>query len=269
MLLWIALLSVLTLLIRWTGWADRAFFHPGRDTPPPPVGAEEVWFTNPEGERLHGWLLKPGGTFRPPVVVHCHGNAGTIDDHLPFSDFLVDHGFAVFIFDYRGYGRSASGKPSRTSIIQDAAAALDAVLARDDLDGQRVAMLGVSLGSVPASHIAASRPQVRALALVAPFSSWSGVASDHVPLIGRVLVRTGSDPVQAITELKAPLLLLHGDRDTIILAKHSERLAERARSAGVPTTLETVPGADHNDIMEFQAARTRLAEFLADTLNAP
>lgn len=270
MLIWIVILCSITLLVRWTGFADRAFFHPGRNTPPPPVGAEEIWFTNRDGHRLHGWLLKPAGIDRPPVVIHCHGNAGTIDDHLGFSDFLVEDGLAVFIFDYRGYGRSADHKPSRASIIEDTSAALDFVLTRSDLDLARVGLLGVSLGGVPASHVAASRAEVCALALVSPFSSWSGVARDHLPIIAGLLVQSGSDPMEAVAKLGSrPLFILHGDRDRIVRPHHGERLHQAASAAGVRATLRPVVGADHNDIMEFPEARAALVEFFATSLQNP
>jgi dipeptidyl aminopeptidase/acylaminoacyl peptidase len=270
-LAWIAVLGVTGLLLRISGCADRAFFHPSRDSPIAPPGVEEVTFKTSDGLRLHGWLLKPRSVpgQRFPVVIHCHGNAGNVENHAPFSEFLVDDGFAVLMFDYRGYGDSENASSTRATLVRDTQAALDYALLREDLDPHRIGVLGVSLGGVAASHLAADRPEIRSVALISPFTGWSDIADDHVPVLGRLLVRRGFDPMDAAVLLGTkPLLVMHGERDTVVPVAHGRRLVEAALSAGVGAQLFLLPGADHNDVMDGRIAREELARFFSQTLDS-
>jgi hypothetical protein len=261
---WAVGLLALGIVVRLGGCADRLFFQPTRGRPDPLPGVEEVEFRTADGVRLHGWLFKPA--VRPPagwpVVLHCHGNAGTIADHAGFSDFLPEAGFAVLLFDYRGYGGSDPAPPSRGALVQDAHAALDYALSRPDLDHTRIGVLGVSLGGAFASRLAADRPEVRALALISAFTGWADVASDHAPLVGRLLVRRGVDPITAVPGLgHRPLLIIHGRRDRVVPFAHGERLAAAARAAGVLTSVTLLDWAGHNDSMEDTDGRSALAGF--------
>lgn len=265
---WLVLLLLLGAVLRIGGCVDRLFFVPSRQAPAAPEGAEEVSFTAADGVRLHGWLLKPRAQPGPwPVVIHCHGNAGNIESHAPFSDFLVEHGVAVLLFDYRGYGRSDDVRPSRQGLVLDAHAALDFVLTRPDLDRGRIGVLGVSLGGAFASRLAAERAEVRSLALVSAFTGWSDIAADVVPFVGRLLVRRGTDPIDQVQRLgDRPLLLMHGRRDAVIPFRHADELAAAARSAGLAPEFVPIAGADHNDIMEHADAREALGGFYRRTL---
>lgn len=266
---WLLLLSALGAVLRIGGCLDRLFFVPSRQAPTLPPGAEEVSFTASDGVRLHGWLFKPPAPAPGPlpVVIHCHGNAGNIESHAPFSDFLVDQDLAVLLFDYRGYGRSDDIRPTREGLVLDARAALDFVLTRPDLDHGHIGVLGVSLGGAFASRLAAERPEVRSLALVSTFTAWGDMASDVVPFLGRLLVRRGTDPLDEIPKLRdCSLFLMHGRDDSIIPIRHSERLANAARLARLPLEFVPIAGADHNDIMEHAEAREALARFFRRTL---
>ena len=83
---------------------------------------EDIYFNTEDGKKLHGWLFPTKGP--SPVLLFCHGNAGNISHRLDNVRLLLDHGFQVFIFDYRGYGRSA-GRPSELGVYRDGLAAYD------------------------------------------------------------------------------------------------------------------------------------------------
>ena len=267
---WAAVLGVAGLLVRIGGCADRAFFHPSRTATTAPPGVEEVRFSTSDGLHLHGWLSKPLGASgqRLPVVIHCHGNAGNVENHAGFSEFLVNDGFAVLCVDTRGYGKSDDATPTRATLVRDAHAALDFVLSREDLDPQRIGVLGMSLGGVAGSFLASERAEIRSLALVSAFTAWGAVANDHVPIIGRLLVRSGFDPSDAVARLGAkPLLILHGERDAVVPVGHGRQLDETARAAGVEADLVVMPQADHNDILDSSTAQRALADFFSRTLS--
>jgi dipeptidyl aminopeptidase/acylaminoacyl peptidase len=267
---WAAGLGLIAGVLRLGGCADRLFFVPSREHPTTPPGVEDATFTTADGVRLHGWLMKPQtGTGPFPVIVHAHGNAGNVESHADFSRCLTRHGFAVLLFDYRGYGKSDPRTPTRDSLVTDTLAAIDFVASRSDQDPARLGVLGISLGGVPASAAAAERPIVRALALVTAYSSWARVAHDHMPVVGPILIGPGRDPIDAVENLgKRPLLLVHGMRDRVVPFHHVGRLADAARATGVPVEITEIPQADHNDIMDFAAYEASLAAFFTTHLGA-
>jgi len=244
-----------------------AFYVPSRDSFENPPGVRDVWFTNAAGQRLHGWLLVPPDASGPaPAVLHVHGNAGNVEGHLAFSRFLVDHGFAVFVFDYRGYGRSdAPGRRlQRADLMDDTRAALDALLRIPEIDPARVSVYGVSIGNAFSTSLAAERSEVRGVVAAAPFSGWSRIANLHVPVLGGLLIRGGLDPAEACAALGSrPLLLVHGGLDTIVPPVESEIIERAAVERGVTVRRVLVPEAGHNDIVYAdQETREAVVGFL-------
>lgn len=263
---------LLALVTRLTGLAESLFYWPTGSTPEPGPFAEDVWFTNAEGLRLHGWFMRARG-LKPgepaPAVLHIHGNAGNVSDHDSFSRFLTDAGMHVFIFDYRGYGQSESGGLlRRDNLLRDADAALDALLARPDVDGDRVGVYGVSLGGAFAIPLAAQRPEVRALVTLSAFSSWTGVANDHVPVLGWLIMPNGWQPRDFSTGLQGrPWLIAHGDADDVVNVRHAHELKSSADGGGVRATLSIAHGGDHNNILRTNPqTRAVIARFFVERL---
>jgi hypothetical protein len=272
----LAILIALALgLTRLTGCAESMAYLPSRAPFATPPGIEDVWITTDDGLRLHAWFipargLTPGES--APAILHVHGNAGNISSHRSFSDFLTLRGFHVLIFDYRGYGRSDDASPlRRPGLVTDTRAALDALLARPDIDPDRVGVLGVSLGGAFALDAAAAEPRVRAVATVSAFASWRGIAGDALPLIGPLLIAPGVDPVDSAARLgDRPLLIMHGQRDTIVPPRHADLLYVAAQQAGVPAQLWIHPQGDHNSFIQtIPEARDRLEQFFRDSLASP
>lgn len=287
---WSRLLAVLLLVIlamRIFGVIEsRAFYFPSRAEFATPRGFEDVWIDAPGGVRLHGWFMPAvdargsidAGEKRP-AILHCHGNAGKIESHADFSRFLTQRGFHVLIFDYRGYGRSSpASNLLRHELGSDALAAYDYLAKRSDVDPSRIGVYGVSLGATFALHVAQKRERVAAACTVSAFSAWSTIASDHLPILGGLLIPGGLDPAKLVASLRArpefgepkqparPLLILHGDADEIIPVRHAHAIERAARKAGVPLELVIVPNADHNGIMEHQRSRDAVGGFFTRTL---
>lgn len=268
----VAALVVLVLSLRWSRLIESlAFYVPSRHKEQTPLGAEEVWITTPDGVKLHGWFLRAADA-RPgekrPAVLHCHGNAGNIADHLAFSQFLTRRGVNVLLFDYRGYGESDQDhRLTREKLRVDSLAAFDWLAARTDVDAARIGVYGVSLGGGFALRVAAERPAAACVCTLAGFSNWDGVSSDHVPVLGRLLIRRGLEPEEAAGRLGArPYQIVHGSRDRIVRVRHAEVLERAARLAGTPVTRVVVSGAGHNDIIEFEEARDAIGGFFERAL---
>jgi hypothetical protein len=202
---------------------------------------DDVSFTASDGVRLDGWFV-PGES--KVTWLWCHGNAGNISDRLENLRLLHDElGVGVFIFDYRGYGRS-EGSPSEEGTYRDAEAALAYVLSRPDVHPERIVYFGRSLGAGVAVELATRRPPF-ALILESPLPSIAELARHHyrfLPVGG--LLRTKYDSLSKIGNMHVPLLVLHGDRDDIVPFEAGRKLFEAANE---PKRFYTIRGAGHND----------------------
>ena len=185
------------------------FYHPMPLRAATPANAEDVYFMTEDGFRLHGWFIKgksiaPGE--RGPVVLHTHGNAGSVGGHSESTAFLAAGGVSVLTFDYRSFGRSQkSGMPlERDSLAKDTFAAYRYLLTRSDVDPDRIGVIGISLGGAFASALAAEMPQIRACCMVSAFSSWQEVAFDHARDLGRKLISAGLESSSALTASAMP-----------------------------------------------------------------
>lgn len=245
---------------------ESLFYHPvGGPTPVPNNyrGAESVWFASADGTQLHGWFIPARDSNgavatdrRMPAILHVHGNAGNIESHAWFTEYLPPVGFAVFVFDYRGYGESHGRARTRGPLIEDTNAALSALLARPDVDPQRIGVYGQSLGGAIGLNVMADRTEIKCGVFESSFASWRSIAACTIggdqpnlfcrTLVG-ILISDSHSPVDAIARIQRPMLLLHGTADSIIPISHSRRLKE---AAGEHATLIELPGGDHNTLRD-------------------
>ncbi len=260
-----------------SGCMERLFYHPERAEPQPPPhlrGVEEVFFESRDGTRLHGWFIPARGVDRAeaPTVLHVHGNAGNIESHVYFTEHLAPAGFNVFIFDFRGYGRSAGRVSRRGPLIEDTEAALDHLLGRPDIDPSRIGMYGQSLGGAIGLAVMVRRTEIRAAVIESAFTSWREVAAaalggdppgPFARMLAALLIRDGQRPEDAIRAIDRPILILHGTDDRIVPVSHGRRLATAAPDA----ELVELKGGDHNTLRETHPDVDRITiEFLRENL---
>lgn len=223
------------------------FFYPDRDNLGAPstkgIQFEDVHFQSGRNN-LHGFLMRPNGPSKG-VVLHCHGNAGNVTAHFPLVGFLIEAGYHVLTFDYAGYGQS-SGRPTLEGIEADARAAIKYLLTRRDLPTDRLALFGQSLGGAAAAA-AAPHPAVRCLVLEATFTTYRDVALTTV--VGRALfflvasmIPDGGPARHLGAFAPRPVLLVHGEEDSVVPSRFSERLHE---AFPAHTTLETAAQVGH------------------------
>lgn len=208
----------------------------------------DVTIDTEDGERLHGWWIGAQGSSRGHVLL-CHGNAGNVGDRVPHARLLAAAGFDVLLFDYRGFGRS-SGRPGEEGTYRDARAARSALLGHADVDETRLLYLGESLGGAVALQLALEAPP-RGLILQSSFLSVREVARVHYPFIPAAAVPDVYPSGRRIGRLRAPLLVLHGDRDEIIPLAQGEALF---RAAPEPKQLHVFARAGHNDLVAHAGA---------------
>jgi fermentation-respiration switch protein FrsA (DUF1100 family) len=220
-------------------------------------GAEEVWFTASDGEKLHGRFF----SCQQPqaVVLYCHGNAGSVDSWTRAAVELQErHQCAVFLFDYRGFGHS-EGTPTEEGIYLDAQAARQWLARRMGIHPSDVVLMGRSLGGGVAVELA--QDGARGLVLQSTFSSLPDVAASHVPWVFPHLTMTQRfDSIEKIKHYRGPLLQCHGNADNLVPLESAQRLFSAA--PGVKCFV-TIPGANHNDPPN-QAFEEELDRFLSD-----
>jgi len=185
--------------------------------------AEEIVADTADGERIIVWHVPPKGD--RPVVLFFHGNGDILAWRVPRFRALVADGTGLVAVAFRGYAGS-SGTPTEEALLQDGAAAYDFAVAR--YPAARIVPWGYSLGSGVAVAVAVTRP-VGAIVLEAPYTSTVDVAAAAFPLFPvRLLMRDRFHSDRRIANLKAPLLVMHGEQDTVIAAAFGRRLYELA-----------------------------------------
>jgi fermentation-respiration switch protein FrsA (DUF1100 family) len=204
----------------------------------------DLHFGTSDGERLHAWWITSERSPGSGHILLCHGNGGNIGDRLIDADLLCGAGFNVLLFDYRGYGRS-TGRPDEEGTYRDALAARAALLAQPECDPTRVVYLGESLGGAIALALALEAPP-RGLVLQSAFTSLRSVAHHHYPVLPSVVVPDAYPSARRIARLRAPLLLLHGDRDEVVPLSEGRALFEAAPE---PKQMHVFEGLGHSDLV--------------------
>ena len=219
---------------------------------------EEVWFQSGDGTKLFGWYVESAAT--SAVVRWCHGNAGNIINRLENLRELYRIGLSVFIFDYRGYGRS-QGSPSEEGLYQDALGAHDYLTRNRMISPERIVLFGRSLGAAVAGELAVQKPAA-GLILESSFPSIAAVAKFHYGgLPVHWLLGAEFTLIDRLPHLSLPKLIIHGDQDDIIPLELGRQVFEAAKP---PKFFYAIPGADHNNTYQVGGAAyfRRLAEFI-------
>jgi len=250
--------------------------------------AREVSFTSRDGTRLAGWLIPPPDSTTPaPGIVLSHGHGRSRAELLPHADFLHRAGFALLTFDYRHRGQSEGDAVTMGVREQDdLLGAIDELARQPEVDGERIGVLGMSMGSVVAIMVAARDERVGALVVEAPYATYDAIMTRalrhfyHLPsfpiaplakwLIERRLGQS-LDHAQPITKVHAitprPIFFIADEHDAVLGHEETARLFE---AAGEPKRYWLIANADH--ARGWQAApeeyERRVAEFFREALDA-
>ncbi len=184
-----------------------------------------------DGLTLRGWVVNAG---QPDPILYFGGNAERVEHRREqFARLFPDH--SIYLLAYRGYGAS-DGQPNEQTLFGDALAFFDHVQARHR--GQPVVVIGTSLGSGIASHVASKRP-VTKLVLVAPFDSMAEVAGSHYPVLPvRWLLSDKYDSATHLAGYSAPVLVIRAGRDEVIPAASTDRFID---ALGAPPQVVVLP----------------------------
>jgi hypothetical protein len=228
---------------------NRFVFRPSAEPvegwQPPGLGVEECTFPTRDGLRLYGWWHAGEGDDpgRRPVLLWCHGNAGNVTHRAEHLRMLAERGLAVFLFDYRGYGRS-EGKPSERGLYMDGEAAYRYLTAERGIEPERIICLGRSLGGAVALHVA-MRQKTAAVILESALEDVASIVRRKVRLLPLALfVRNRFDVLGRVRRLNVPLLVVHGSQDRAVPVEEGRAVYAAASS---PKQIYLVEGAGHYD----------------------
>jgi pimeloyl-ACP methyl ester carboxylesterase len=202
------------------------------------------------------------------TIVYNHGNYAGIEHYQPRLRYLHEAGYNVFVWDYRGYGKSEPPEaPTGEQHLADADAALAEALALAP-DPDRVVAYGYSLGAVAATRMA-STSELCALVLEAPFTSIAEITTDNTTLsLGEQFLSEGAfDNFARMATIATPTLGMTGTADDLFF---SEDVRALVNTGPGPRELWTLPGVHHgvSDIgipeAGFGPYRRRVDDFLAE-----
>ena len=209
-------------------------------------GMDDVWIPLNSAEtgqpaKLHAlWLAGP--TPNAPVMLYLHGARRTVEGSAFRIRHMQELGFAVLAIDYRGFGRSSDELPSEAMVYEDAHAAW-AWLAQAQPGRERY-IFGHSLGGAIAVQLASEVPDAKGLIVEGGFTSIPDVFHSFkwgwLPITPLITQRF--DAAQKIGQVKAPVLVVHGSRDTLINPDLGRALFERAAA---PKRFVLVEGGTH------------------------
>ena len=238
-------LVALKLLVMWL--EPRLAFFPSRGVQETPAVAGlpfvDVRIPTEDGESLHAWWLE-SATPRAQAVFF-HGNGGNLSLWLDLIVGMRRRGISVLAIDYRGYGAS-TGSPTEKGVYRDAEASVRLFAGRLRKDGVPVIYWGRSLGSPVAAH-AAARIAPDGLILETPMPDVRSVFRTNPVMWSLSFVSSYRFPTaRLVGHLDVPLLVVHGDVDSIVPYVAGKRVFEAARTTR--KTFVTIAGADHNDL---------------------
>jgi fermentation-respiration switch protein FrsA (DUF1100 family) len=231
-------------LAGFLGQRKLMYFPDRHRTLPADVGLADVQertIETPDGARVVAWY----GRARPgrPTLLYFHGNGGSLSIRAPRIARFMNEGWGVYMMTYRGYGGS-TGSPSEAANIADARLAYHA-LVKEGVAPRSVIAYGESLGSGIAVRTASELP-VGGVILDAPYTSIVDVAAQAYPFLPvRQFLIDRYETTRYVGHIKAPLLILHGEMDSVVPVAMGREIA---RLAPEPKRLVVFPNGHHSDL---------------------
>ncbi|HEY9718244.1 MAG TPA: alpha/beta hydrolase [Trichormus sp.] len=226
----------------------------------------DIWFPTANGAKLHGWYF-PVADAEKTLLVN-HGNTGNIADLHVLISLLIQTDANVFVYDYRGYGKSESRSTTK-SICEDGLAAYDWLASEHS--GMPIILYGESLGGAVACHVAEHRSPSGVI-VQSSFFEMRRIAKETYAIFGiwpeSLFQRPYLSNARVLATLECPVLLVHGSKDPEVHPAHAHDLFRVAKSA---TQLVILPNTAHSEIDQSDGELfvARLQEFITHSEVAP
>lgn len=208
--------------------------------------------------------LELTGLYWPPAtpdnltIIFFHGNAQDYRFYLSLARDYTAGGYGFLLAEYRGFGGNP-GAPSEQGLYKDARAYIAALNEGADMAYEDMVLMGFSLGSGVAVQMATEYPDMKALILQSFYNAMSEVAKRQYWMFPvEWVMRDQYRSIDKIGDIKMPVFMIHGERDSIIPVRLAQALYEAAPE---PKTFIRLPQAGHNDIY-YHGAKDDTFEFL-------
>lgn len=229
---------------------------------------QDTYFYTNDGIKLNGWYIKADKS--KPTIIYCHGQGENISLSQDTVQFLADNGYGVFIFDYRGHGKS-EGTPSEEGMYRDLEAAISYLGKHEKIQKTDIVLWGRSLGGAVVVDVA-SRDDFEAVILESTFTNirdagcsivktgisdvksgfWSGISSNFIECFP---LRNKFSSDEKIEKIKSPLFIAHSKNDEIIPYQMSQILASKNSRAELYLSDK---GSHHSSDWVFEAIKNFL-----------
>lgn len=219
---------------------------------------ENVYFKSQDGTLLHGWFFPARGHRNKGTIVQFHGNAQNISTHFFSLIWLVEAGYSLFTFDYRGYAKS-EGQPSQKGIYFDALAALEtSLIYHNKSGGGKFIVYGqstggaISLRAIPDWY---NREKIDLIVMDSAFSSYRDIAFDKLKSkwflfpfspIALVVISDEFAADDVYHKIHSPLLTIVGLKDEVVPAKFGKHIHKGVKSS--KKWLWELPNGKHIDV---------------------
>ena len=180
----------------------------------------EEWLALPDGTRLHALHLRSAA--QKGVILYFHGNVGDNGRSLYQVGGLRELGYDLYLVDYPGFGKSEGATDRTDDLTTNFQTVYDRLLTEYPED--RIIVLGYSLGTGPASYLAA-RNQPRATVLVAPYTSLAAMKDRWFWMFPDFLLKYDVDNARNLSRARGPVYVLHGTADELIPVAMGRELA--------------------------------------------
>ncbi len=230
-------------LAKYTKYLERrSIFFPARDIDGTPkdvkLSYDNVFFSARDRKKLNGWFIYNYDL--PYVVLYCHGNAGNISHRFDKLTLFNKLGLKVFIFDYRGYGKS-QGVPSEKGLYLDVEAAYYHLVEERMIPPENIIIYGSSIGGAVAIDLA-SKVKSHVLIVEGTFTKIKDMLKVAYPFVPAFLISSKFDSFSKISSVKQPVLVIHSREDEIVPFWMGEKLFHMAHP---PKKMLTLKGG-HN-----------------------
>ena len=215
---------------------------------------QERYIKTADGQQLHGLLFKADSS--AGLIFYLHGNAGDLDSWGEIATAYTNLNYDIFMLDYRGYGKSEGSISSEKQFHEDVQLAYEHV--KKEYPEEKIVVLGYSIGTGTAARLAAyNRPKM--LILQSPYYSLIDLARKLYPLVPSAIIKYKFNTYEYVEKTKAPVVLIHGDKDEVIYYGSSLKLKSHLKPQD---QLITLPGQPHNGFTENPEYIEALQEIL-------
>jgi pimeloyl-ACP methyl ester carboxylesterase len=216
-----------------------------------PPGVREIEIPVEQFVKLNGFLFESKGAGN--LIVYFQGNAKNLQNWLDNHNMVLDWGCNVLVTDYRGFGKSEGEVHGQAQMEADAEKVFDYAL-HLGYKPENIIIYGYSMGTGIACHLATAR-KAKALILESPYSSIAEMAWVENKAPAYIFDNKGE-----AKSIEIPTLIIHGDKDTVILPDHAQRIFDNLKTTR--KKLVILPGGGHGDLRKRPEYKKLITEFV-------